>query len=957
MEKREIAVGMIAVLIMAVTFYFLIYTQSGIITGFAVFTQNDQIGFNEGTYSNTGYSSGAVRLSAGQTSGTYTSKIFDASADSIWNNVSYSSLIPSVSFLYAVDVNSDVWNSTDSINWFLAKDDFNGEIGNAADTGFFNSSGSLFVIANQKVWMSSDLGVIWTNINDNYNGAEGQNAFASVSDKNDNLYIIEGGSDVWKSSDSGLTWSKTSAAFSSKTSAGLVVTSSNTLISVDVGADIWSSSDGIAWTKINDDYNGADGNDATAMAIDSNDIIYILDSTSVWKSSDSGLTWTKQTSDFDPLDAHLGISMASDSENNIYIIDGGEDVYISTDGISWTKQASNFNAGGGNAKVFSSTQKSASLIFQVRNCSQLDCSDGTWQNSDLNSINLTSRYFQYKVSFATPDSSVTPALSSINLDYNLINTPPSLNLILPAAGDAYGTNQSIPLKFSVSDADDNLNSCWYNLGQENITIENCQNTTFNVSGNGNYNLIIYANDSAGELSVDSAGFSVTLGSPTITLLSPINTYLNYDENIEFIYTATDTDLDYCELWGDFSGIWELNQTDVEVISGVQDSFKLNLTDSIYKWNIRCVDQQLHSAFNGNKTFYIDTINPDLTLIEPTGAKSSRSVSASWEVSDASPVLCVYNVYQGASLGVANSSVDCSGGSASFGVSTDADYVFNFYVNDSAGNMVSDSLSFSVSTSSPVIVNTGGGGSSRIIEKIVNESKVDRGLEIVNAGDIIMSSGEERVLQVEIKNNGLNFLNDCKLVGWGENAELVQSGEVKNIGIGEIVGFNFVLNIPELITELPGINLECVEKTQNIKLNIVLVKPDLNVKIAKMFLESKNELTVKYSVKSLSDKAALVFRVFSDDVLISEKSEEVLTGDDEKEIILDVSKAESGMLKVSIGRENETIIEEFFLYNKNSMTGFASRIFEGNVKYIGLIVIVFLVLAFFIIRRIFKRKRR
>ena len=427
---------------------------------------------------------------------------------------------------------------------------------------------------------------------------------------------------------------------------------SNILISVDTGSDVWmSENNGSTWIKINDDYNGAEGNGATAMAVDSNNILYVLDATSVWKSNNSGINWTKQTSDFDVNDGHNGFSIITDSNNYLYLIDGNEDVYQSVNsGINWTKLAINFNAGNGNVRAFSTILINTNLSFFVRNCSLSDCSDGNFVNANLNNINLTGRYFQYLVNFSSQDTSMTPKLHNSTLSYTILdNTPPLISIISPQArnytsqtiefnvslneegnsclysldnwqtnytmtklnntyfyhsnlisdgfyiarfscldnfgnanntvtrnfgldstypvitidspqnGGSYGYNSSINLNFSAFDSN-GISKCWYNIDNGiNISLPGCANTSFNVSGNGNYVVKVYANDSFGLVSNDSSGFSVQIGAPGIILDSPTDIYLN-NSYVEFKYTPSDVILSSCELWGDFTGEFKLNHT-------------------------------------------------------------------------------------------------------------------------------------------------------------------------------------------------------------------------------------------------------------------------------------------------------------------------------------------------------------------------------------------------------------
>jgi len=314
------------------------------------------------------------------------------------------------------------------------------------------------------------------------------------------------------------------------------------------------------------------------------------------------------------------------------------------------------------------------------------------------------------------DVSLRPYL---NVTYHSVNTAPVIDLVSPQDGATYGYNESLGLDFSASDSDDNLDSCWYNIDEgDNVSLAGCANTIFDVAGNGDYVLNIYVNDSFGEEASDSAGFSVEVGAPTILLHFPIDEYLNYQENIYFNYTATDVDLDSCWLWGDFDGEFKINQTDSSPDNGSMDVFVLNLSDNEYLWNIECNDSAGNSAVNGNKTFYVDIVAPFLSLSEPSGGKSSRTVSAVWSVSDANLDSCWYNVYQGAGLHVGNTFVNCSDNSASFDVSADGSFVFNFYINDFAGNSNSANSSFSVDTStpsgSPGGGSGGGGGSGSVL---------------------------------------------------------------------------------------------------------------------------------------------------------------------------------------------------------------------------------------------------
>ena len=56
------------------------------------FSDSSESDFNQGTYSNTAWDTDHVELSSGQTSGTYTSRVFDSGSSATeWSNISWTS--------------------------------------------------------------------------------------------------------------------------------------------------------------------------------------------------------------------------------------------------------------------------------------------------------------------------------------------------------------------------------------------------------------------------------------------------------------------------------------------------------------------------------------------------------------------------------------------------------------------------------------------------------------------------------------------------------------------------------------------------------------------------------------------------------------------------------------------------------------------------------------------------
>lgn len=1118
----------------------------------ASFVNNDKAGFDAGVYDKTFYNTSInviqLNISQGFLAGNYTSSIFDAGSIANWSSLGWGGNLSTKEYLYATDDNADVWKSIDyGVTWILAKDDYTGAEANGAKASFFNSSGSYFVIFNQQVWVSSDMGITWIKRSDDYNGAEGQNADAANVDKNDYLYIIEGDQDVYQSTNSGSTWTKLASNFNGGNGvvAGLVVNSSNTLISVDDASDVWKSNNGITWTLLKDDLNGAQGNNANALAIDKNNVLYVLDAQEVWKSSDSGASWTKQTSDFDASDAHLGFSIATDSNNNVFIIDGGEDVYKSTDsGVSWTKLASNFNAGNGNARAFSTILKNSNLTFQVKNCSLADCSDGTWQNVNLNNINLRGRYFQYKAEFTTPDSSITPTLKNVTLNYNLLNTAPIISIVHPQA-KIYNYKNNMPLNYSVFDA--NLDSCWYNLnnganttlancnnitfnvasdgtytitifandtfglktsdslsfsvdsilpdiaiaspqnisyninsilvhfayiennkdsvwwynGTNNVTFEwwaspsnynfaegthilivyandtagnlnqtnvtfyvdtispslnlvhpeakiygydtnlplnftisdpglqtcwynlnngtnntlgNCANTTFNVASDGNYVVYLFANDSLNSVSSDAVEFSVLTTAPAINLVYPNNgSYINYAKNVYFNYTVgSGIGLSVCQLWGDFSGNFILNQTDTSpIINNGGSHFILNLSDRSYYWGIVCNDTQNRFS-NVNRSFVIDATAPNLSMSQPSGTKTSRTgIALSFSLVDANINSCFYNLtrWDGALWASyrGNTVINCSLVSTSFSVADDGNYQLYLIAQDLAGNSNFTNSSFSVDTSSQPPGGGGtpaGGGASAAGGGGLLEGK----LKISGLENILMKPGETKTLAVNIENVGKKFLNKCRLIGGGEASGWISGSSMGGLAIGETTDVVFSVSAPSDATGEVGatVLIQCNETTGEGDFIISILSSGLNAEINNIEQIGKR-LEFSYFITNGEEES---FNV-QVEYWLAEENEKKITGQDsfvigagqrlEKKAGLDISTLVAGdyRLVIRVITEKDSVtLQEDVLISQGGLTGLVILGQDaGTLISIIIMVGIGLVIAFFIVRNIIRKVGR
>ena len=200
------------------------------------------------------------------------------------------------------------------------------------------------------------------------------------------------------------------------------------------------------------------------------------------------------------------------------------------------------------------------------------------------------------------------------------------------------------------------------------------NVTLELNGTDNTNeLIIFTN------------FTIRSPNNTLMLVNSNGTYTR-NGNI-FNYTSSNV---LIQNSSNHLGTWEINYT----ARGNNSNFMISGT------------------FNFSIT---DSFTPRLSITQPTGAKTSRTVTAEHSITeDSSFSYCFYNVTRGGNIEISNREItNCSTNtSLIFTVTLDATFNYNVWANDTTGNSAQASSSFTVDASSPSSPGGGGGGFSQ-----------------------------------------------------------------------------------------------------------------------------------------------------------------------------------------------------------------------------------------------------
>ncbi|MGV8152431.1 MAG: hypothetical protein ACP5OG_05085 [Candidatus Nanoarchaeia archaeon] len=540
---------------------------------------------------------------------------------------------------------------------------------------------------------------------------------------------------------------------------------------------------------------------------------------------------------------------------------------------------------------------------------------------------------------------------------------PNIEVHSPGESSVYGYNDSIQLNYIAND--ENLESCWYSINnQENFSLVNCQNTTFGVSQNGNYTLMLYANDTFGNLGFKQINFSVIVGAPSINLHSPSSgSYLN-NSLVSFEYTPEDIDLDSCELWINF----ELNQTQTNPLNNQKNYFYINLSDSNYFWNIKCNDSQGNEAFNGDKGFIVDTTSPNITLYEPTGTKTSKSqIPLEFNINDISPLLCFYSLtrFDGANwvLYRNNTSINCS--TSIFDVADEGTY--NIYLNarDFAGNNAGSNLSFIIDET-PQQYNppssggsSGGGSGGTSFSSNITSSK----LEVSRLGEMIARPEDKKTLSLNVKNTGRSFLNNCKLIVKGNVTSWIYSRQITGISPGENVKFVFDMNVPQNTPSgkyLGELSIKCDEETntQNISIDIPSIFQLIKINQVK---QDNEILEINYNYNTSSETNSVDIWLINPDNQEVERIKDEFAGRGtiSRSIKMQIKPNLVGIYYIYIApsKELSNYVRQSIVLGKSSTTGEAVL---GTTNEKGIFYIIFLIVigiaVMFIIRSSYKASK-
>jgi len=1003
-----------------------LYQLGGGITGFAVYEQDEQTEFDEGTYSDAEWNGSAVVLSRTNLTGVYTSKIFDAGADAIWNNLSAEYIVSQGFDNYLVSAFHSGSNVTEVFD--LDETYYLADMKDPSKIFYLNFSDDLINNSVLKIYAKKDNGVTigiyalsdsagvnpfgifivdsvtgeWYNVTLNIDSStntiwigEGIGSGTDPKDEFDYVYAEIPGSNLSfqvkncsasDCSDASFVdadldnlnlvsqYFQYQVSFSSPASG-----TSPGLSSVALDYDLLdSSSPQISFSSSTEEageYNQDWINVGVDVIDDSQTYSFInFDNSliSFWKLNDTGATIKDYSGN--NYDGTINGAISTTGKFGDAIEFGSGD-YINFGNINSFERTDNFSY-----SFWMNTDSTTSYITIISKTPY-----GSWHGQELFVVNGKLRLYLIGAAEQIEVSSTaivnTGSWKHIIINYDGSNSASGVDIYVDGVEGSSGSGTLTTSivnsnNFQISGRAGN-NNCFEGVIDEVLIFDrvlsgdeisalysaSSYSNNFTDLGVGDYEFYAYAQDVYGnENQTEVRTVSLTDNmAPAINLIEPQNQLYLSNESLALDLTVVDSEDNLDSCWYNLDGG---ENTSLE--SCANTTFDV-FGDGNYVLTIYANDS-LGLESSDSVGFDVDSTGVSVLVTEPTGEKTSRTEISITYTATGDDLVCWYNVKTSVGGDVLDNTtlVNCT--SSSFSVSTDGDYVFNLYVNNSFGSFDLNSSSFSVDTSEETVIVTppssgggGGGGGGTVV--LAGRNKV----EITPLSNLVVNLGDTKKLTLNVKNIGTNFLNDCKI----KASSWLSSDELKNLAAGEESDFDFDLNVLddvesgeytlEVIFECKGLEksvdfiVEVIEQKLLFELINVERISDEEVKIVYLLEESsgiEQEVELQFLILGNREEKAAEIK---ETKIISANSKE------EFEILISVDSALEGDLNLLVNLNSETystFVQENIILGSpiSGFSVFGDASDSDNILS-GTFIFLFLMFAFFMVRRILKHRKK
>ncbi|MGM5480079.1 MAG: DUF2341 domain-containing protein [Nanobdellota archaeon] len=262
-------------------------------------------------------------------------------------------------------------------------------------------------------------------------------------------------------------------------------------------------------------------------------------------------------------------------------------------------------------------------------------------------------------------------------------TSPSVSISSPQNTVEY-TAKDIDLNYTVSD-NTLIDSCWYSIDSQSVQqLPSCQNTSISGLSNDNHTIVVFTNDTAGNVNSDSHWFEVNYSVLTATPVYPLNNSAIASQSIDVNVTTNKqaTECNYSLDGGAFIPMTNYTLLD-------WNATVTGLSQGDHTVRFTCTDT-INTSTTDIVHFTVDVLAPTITYKDPT-PQNNDGRAVDWTLINISldePADIVNLEWENESA-IANVSM-ISANETSYYINmtnlNDGTYNFTVYANDSLGNL-------------------------------------------------------------------------------------------------------------------------------------------------------------------------------------------------------------------------------------------------------------------------------
>ncbi|MFW6283641.1 MAG: hypothetical protein ACOC1P_06355, partial [Minisyncoccales bacterium] len=261
------------------------------------------------------------------------------------------------------------------------------------------------------------------------------------------------------------------------------------------------------------------------------------------------------------------------------------------------------------------------------------------------------------------------------------------------------------------------------------------------------------------------------------------------------------------------------------------------------------------------------------------------------------------------------------------------------------------------------------------EEISEDSPISgvNNLEIRYLENLTINQGDSKEIELKTRNRGVNYLNDCKLKTSKVYSSWISSDTTKGLAPGEKSSFPFELSVSDSLEKenhkIPLI-VSCDELNKSIDLDVSVIKKNFEMDILDIERFDTGEINVSYSIKEVLGESSYVdveiiflnsngktLETLNNKIEIDKNSRVV------KNRVVDLEDINGSEIKIVLNADSEKystfVAENVLVETEKSISGFSvsDKNFDSDKVFSFLIIAIFLVFSYFVLRRILKYRKK